>query len=64
MSLTLTLSGTGGAQGVPAWGCHCPACVRAHRAPQYRRKACSGVVRFNDAVTPGQNPDGQFLTLT
>ncbi|MEZ2587239.1 phosphonate metabolism protein PhnP [Kluyvera intermedia] len=51
MSLTLTLSGTGGAQGVPAWGCHCPACTRARRAPQFRRQACSGVVKFNDAVT-------------
>ena len=51
MSLSLTLSGTGGAQGVPAWGCDCLACMRARRAPQYRRKACSGVVRFNDAVT-------------
>ncbi|NAQ52724.1 phosphonate metabolism protein PhnP, partial [Escherichia coli] len=26
MSLTLTLTGTGGAQGVPAWGCECAAC--------------------------------------
>lgn len=51
MSLSLTLSGTGSAQGVPAWGCNCLACTRARRAPQYRRKACSGVVRFNDAVT-------------
>ena len=51
MSLSLTLSGTGGAQGVPAWGCNCLACTRARRAPQYRRKACSGIVRFNDAVT-------------
>ncbi|HHJ2659655.1 TPA: phosphonate metabolism protein PhnP, partial [Escherichia coli] len=25
MSLTLTLTGTGGAQGVPAWGCECAA---------------------------------------
>ncbi|HHU3208300.1 TPA: phosphonate metabolism protein PhnP, partial [Escherichia coli] len=29
MSLTLTLTGTGGAQGVPAWGCECAACARA-----------------------------------
>ncbi|EOM5368976.1 phosphonate metabolism protein PhnP, partial [Escherichia coli] len=25
MSLTLTLTGSGGAQGVPAWGCECAA---------------------------------------
>lgn len=50
MSLTLTLTGTGGAQGVPAWGCECVACVRARRSPQYRRQPCSGVVKFNDAI--------------
>ncbi|EGE7431665.1 phosphonate metabolism protein PhnP, partial [Escherichia coli] len=27
MSLTLTLTGSGGAQGVPAWGCECAACA-------------------------------------
>ncbi|HDZ3924129.1 TPA: phosphonate metabolism protein PhnP, partial [Escherichia coli] len=42
MSLTLTLTGTGGAQGVPAWGCECVACARARRSPQYRRQPCSG----------------------
>ncbi len=51
MSLTLTLTGTGGAQGVPAWGCECAACDRARRSPQYRRQPCSGVVKFNDAIT-------------
>ncbi|HGX5436304.1 phosphonate metabolism protein PhnP [Escherichia coli] len=51
MSLTLTLAGTGGAQGVPAWGCECAACARARRSPQYRRQPCSGVVKFNDAIT-------------
>ena len=51
MSLTLTLTGTGGAQGVPAWGCECVVCVRARRSPQYRRQPCSGVVKFNDAIT-------------
>ena len=51
MSLTLTLTGTGGAQGVPAWGCECAACARARRSPQYRRQPCSGVVKFNDAIT-------------
>ncbi|EFZ3130292.1 hypothetical protein A8H80_000855 [Shigella sonnei] len=51
MSLTLTLTGTGGAQGVPAWGCECAACDRARRSPQYRRQPCSGVVKFNEAIT-------------
>lgn len=51
MSLTLTLTGTGGAQGVPAWGCDCVACARARRSPQYRRQPCSGVVKFNEAIT-------------
>lgn len=50
MSLTLTLTGTGGAQGVPAWGCECAACDRARRSPQYRRQPCSGVVKFGDAA--------------
>lgn len=51
MSLIITLTGTGGAQGVPAYGCNCPACRRAHTQPRFRRRPCSGVVKFNDAVT-------------
>ncbi|MCA1922689.1 phosphonate metabolism protein PhnP [Buttiauxella noackiae] len=51
MTLTLTLSGTGGAQLVPAFGCFCAACERARSHPQHRRKPCSAVVKFNDAVT-------------
>ncbi len=51
MSLTLTLSGTGGAQLVPVFGCDCAACQRARLHTQYRRRPCSGVVRFNEAVT-------------
>lgn len=51
MSLTLTLTGTGGAQGVPAWGCECPACSRARLTSHYRRQPCSGVVKFNEAIT-------------
>lgn len=51
MTLTLTLTGTGGAQGVPAWGCECRACARARRSPQFRRQPCSGAVQFNEAIT-------------
>lgn len=51
MSLTLTLCGTGGAQGVPAWGCECRACQRARLTPSSRRKPCSGAAKFNDAIT-------------
>lgn len=51
MSLSITLSGTGGAQLVPAFGCHCLACERARNNADYRRKPCSAVVKFNNAVT-------------
>jgi len=51
MSLTMTLTGTGGAQLVPAFGCDCPACRRARLQDAWRRRPCSAVVKFNDAVT-------------
>ena len=51
MSLTITLTGTGGAQLVPVFGCDCVACTRARQQPQHRRQPCCGVVQFNDAVT-------------
>ena len=51
MSLSITLSGTGGAQGVPVFGCDCAACRRARLQEPYRRRPCSGVVKFNDTVT-------------
>lgn len=51
MSLKITLSGTGGAQLIPAFGCRCAACERARNNPQYRRKPCSAVVKFNKAIT-------------
>lgn len=35
MSLIITLTGTGGAQGVPAYGCDCPACVGRKRSPGF-----------------------------
>lgn len=51
MSLILRLSGTGGAQLVPVFGCDCAACRRAREHPQFRRQPCSGEVSYNDAVT-------------
>ncbi|WP_336221707.1 phosphonate metabolism protein PhnP [Citrobacter amalonaticus] len=51
MSLSITLSGTGGAQQVPVFGCDCAACRRARSQQQYRRRPCSGVVTFNETVT-------------
>lgn len=51
MSLTLRLTGTGGAQLVPAFGCACVACQRARLNPGYRRRPCSAEVRYNDSVT-------------
>lgn len=51
MSLTIRLTGTGGAQLVPVFGCDCAACRRARREESHRRRPCSGVVTFNSAVT-------------
>lgn len=51
MSLTLRLTGTGGAQLVPAFGCDCIACQRARLNPDFRRRPCSAEVRYNDALT-------------
>ena len=51
MSLTITLTGTGGAQQVPVFGCDCAACRRARLQAHYRRRPCSGALKFNDAVT-------------
>lgn len=51
MSLTIRLTGTGGAQLVPVFGCDCPACGRARANDAYRRRPCSAVVKFNGAVT-------------
>ena len=51
MSLTITLTGTGSAQLVPVFGCDCAACRRARLQDNYRRRPCSAVVKFNDAVT-------------
>lgn len=51
MTLTLTLTGTGGAQLVPAFGCTCKACERARRDEAFRRRPCSAVINCNDAIT-------------
>jgi phosphoribosyl 1,2-cyclic phosphate phosphodiesterase len=36
---------------VPVFGCDCAACRRARLQENYRRRPCSAVVKFNDAVT-------------
>ncbi|MGX2012868.1 phosphonate metabolism protein PhnP, partial [Enterobacter asburiae] len=51
MGLTIRLTGTGGAQLVPVFGCDCAACQRARSDEAHRRRPCSAVVTFNDAVT-------------
>lgn len=51
MTLSIRLTGTGGAQLVPAFGCDCAACQRARLNPNFRRRPSSAEVRFNDAVT-------------
>ncbi|MDX6021107.1 phosphonate metabolism protein PhnP [Scandinavium sp. V105_16] len=51
MTLTLRLTGTGGAQLVPVFGCDCAACRRARQDGSHRRRPCSAEVRYNDAVT-------------
>ncbi|HAT1613200.1 TPA: phosphonate metabolism protein PhnP [Raoultella planticola] len=69
MGLTIRLTGTGGAQLVPVFGCDCAACQRARSDEAHRRRPCSAVVTFNDAVTlldaglpdlMDQWPAGQF----
>lgn len=51
MSLTIRLTGTGGAQLVPVFGCDCAACRRARSQAQFRRRPCSAEIRYNAAVT-------------
>ena len=51
MSLTIRLTGTGGAQLVPVFGCDCRACRRARADDAHRRRPCSAAVKFNNAVT-------------
>jgi phosphoribosyl 1,2-cyclic phosphate phosphodiesterase len=42
--LRLTFLGTGGAGGVPRFGCDCAACQRARTNPQYVRRPCSALI--------------------
>ncbi|NDJ59276.1 phosphonate metabolism protein PhnP [Enterobacteriaceae bacterium 4M9] len=51
MSLTLTFTGTGGAQQVPAFGCRCRACERAREDATRQRGPCSAVLACGGAVT-------------
>ncbi|PKM04111.1 MAG: phosphonate metabolism protein PhnP [Gammaproteobacteria bacterium HGW-Gammaproteobacteria-6] len=43
--MRVTFLGTGGAGGVPRFGCHCPACQRAHCHPEHVRRPCSALVQ-------------------
>ncbi len=51
MSLTLTLTGTGGAIGRSGMGLQC-APASEHGARRNRRQPCSGAVKFNEAISP------------
>jgi phosphoribosyl 1,2-cyclic phosphate phosphodiesterase len=42
--LRLTFLGTGGAGGVPRFGCDCAACQRARTNPQHVRRPCSALI--------------------
>lgn len=42
--MRVTFLGTGGAGGVPRFGCDCPACQRAKTNPQYVRRPCSALI--------------------
>lgn len=39
--MKLTMLGTGNAQGIPVYGCHCPICERARICTEYRRRTHS-----------------------
>lgn len=42
--MRVTFLGTGGAGGVPRFGCDCPACQRAKNDPQHIRRPCSALI--------------------
>lgn len=42
--MQITFTGTGGAGGVPRYGCDCVACCRARQHPEYQRRPCSGLI--------------------
>ncbi len=50
MALELTLLGTGDAGQVPVFGCNCKVCTSARTIIEYRRKACSAMLRYQGKV--------------
>lgn len=42
--MQITFTGTGGAGGVPRYGCECVACIRARLQTQYQRRPCSALI--------------------
>lgn len=46
--MQVTFLGTGGAGGVPRYGCECVACERARRDRQWRREPCSALIETAD----------------
>ncbi|MDF1579815.1 MAG: phosphonate metabolism protein PhnP [Desulfuromonadales bacterium] len=46
--MRLTLLGTGAAECVPRYGCHCYVCQRARDYPRYQRRPCSALLEAGD----------------
>lgn len=49
--MRLKFIGTGNAAGMPAYGCNCPACIRAKNIIDFRRGPCSAALMIEDEVT-------------
>jgi phosphoribosyl 1,2-cyclic phosphate phosphodiesterase len=49
--MRLIFTGTGNAAGVPAYGCHCVACVRATQQTDRRRGPCSAALMVGGETT-------------
>ncbi|MBE0438473.1 MAG: phosphonate metabolism protein PhnP [Gammaproteobacteria bacterium] len=46
--MRLKFIGTGNAAGMPAYGCDCPACIRAKNIIEHRRGPCSAALMVDD----------------